>query len=65
MSHAFHIGKLPLSPKSYGKPQLMQNKPKFTFQKKPSTTFTRGGGLYEEHVYGNTSTWIEKAKAEQ
>lgn len=65
MSHAFHIEKLPLSPKSYGKPQLLQNKPKFTFQKAPSMTFTSGGGLHEEHVYENTSTWIKKAIEEK
>jgi hypothetical protein len=35
------------------------------FQKKPSMTFTSGGGLHEEHVYENTSTWIDKAKVEQ
>ena len=28
-------------------------------------TFTSGDDLYEEHVYKNTSTWIEKAKARQ
>lgn len=28
-------------------------------------TFTSGGGLHEEHVYENTSTWIEKDKEEQ
>ena len=27
--------------------------------------FTSGGGLHEECVYENTSTWIEKAKLEQ
>ena len=43
----------------------MQIKLKFTFQKKPHVTFTSGFGLYEEHVYENTSTWIEKAKIEQ
>ena len=47
MSQAFHIGKLPLSPKSYGKPQLMSIKQsKFTLQQKPLMTFTSGGVLH-------------------
>ena len=66
MSQAFHIGKLPLSPKSYGKPQLMSIKQsKFTLQQKPLMTFTSGGGLHQEKVYENTSTWIDKAKEGQ
>ena len=63
MSQAFHIGKLPLSPKSYGRPQLMSIKQsKFTLQQKSLMTFTNGSGLHQEQVYENTSTWIEKSK---
>lgn len=65
MSHAFHIGKISLSPRSYGKPQLIQNRPKFTFQKKPSMTFSSGGRLHEEHIYEKKSTWVENDKEEQ
>ena len=28
-------------------------------------TFTSGGGLHEENVYENTSTWIKNSKEEQ
>ena len=63
MSQAFHIGKLPLSPKSYGKPQLMQIKEyKFTLQKKLPMNFTSEGNLHQGNAYKNTSTWIKKAK---
>ena len=63
MSQAFHILKLPLSPKSYGKPQSIQvhqsmiNKRKTTFPK-----FINGGGTHEEDVHENTSIYIDKAK---
>ena len=49
MSQEFHIGKLPLSPKSYGRPQpLSVRQSKCTMQQKPLMTFTSGGGLHQE-----------------
>ena len=66
MSQAFNIDKLPLSPKSYGKPQpLATNQSKCTLQQKPLMTFTSGGGLHQERVYENTSTWVDKSKEGQ
>ena len=66
MSQEFHIGKLPLSPKSYGRPQpLSTMQPKCTMQQKPLMIFTSGGGLHQEWVYENTSTWVDKSKERQ
>ena len=63
MSQAFHISKLPLYPKSYGRPQPLSIKPSTcTMQQKPLITFTGGGGLHQEWVYENTSTWADKSK---
>ena len=66
MSQAFHIGKLPLSPKSYGILQSLQVQ-QFLNDKQKNTfpNFISGVGTHEEHAYQNTSTCIDKAKKEQ
>ena len=66
MSQAFHIGKLPLSPKSYGKPQSLQVQQSMTDkQETTSPNFINGSGTQEEHVHENISTCIDKNKREQ
>ena len=65
MSQAFHIGKLPLSPKSYGKPQSLQVQQSTTDKQKTTfPNFISGGGTHEGNVYENTSICINKAKQE-
>ena len=66
MSQVFHIGKLPLSPKSYGKPQSLQVQQSTTDKKK--TTFPNyisGSGTHEEHIHKNISICIDKDKQQQ
>ena len=66
MSQAFHIGKLPLSPKSYGKPQSLQVQQSTTDKQK--TTFPNyisGSGTHEEHIHKNISICINKDKQQQ
>ena len=66
MSQAFHIGKLPLSPKSYGKPQSLQVQQSSTDKQKTTfPNFISGSGTHEENIHENTSTYIDKAKKEQ
>ena len=66
MSQAFHIGKLPLSPKSYGKPQSLQVQQSMTNkQETTSPNFINGSGTHEEHVHENISIYIEKDEEKQ
>ena len=63
MSQAFHIGKLPLSPKSYGKPQSPQVQQSITDKKKTTFhNFINGSGTHEEHVHENISICSKKYK---
>lgn len=48
MAQTFLIGNLPISPKSNGKPHLLQTEPKIVIQYQPPTTFTRWGDLIKK-----------------
>ena len=66
MSQVFHIRESPLSPKSYGKSQLLQEKhSKISTKNVTSINFISGSGVHEEHVYENTSVCIDTEKVEQ
>lgn len=60
MSQTFFIGKLPISPKSHGKPHLLKKEPKTIIQYQPPTTFTKWGELNKETLDEDASTWLYK-----
>ena len=64
MDQTFLIGNLPISPKSYGKPHLLQKEPKVIIQYQPPTTFTRWGELDKETLDDDVIYWLYKDPTE-
>lgn len=61
MKSLFFIGKLPKSPKSYGKPHPLQPK---VFIHNPATTFTRWGELAKKSLDDHILTWLYKEEGD-
>lgn len=64
MAQTFLIGNLPISPKSHGKPHLLQKEPKIVIQYQPPTTFTRWGELDKETLDDDVIDWLYKDPTE-
>ena len=66
MSQVFHVKESSPSPQSYGSSHLFQAQhSKINTKNATSINFISRSGLPKEHVYENTSIFIEKGKVEQ
>ena len=66
MPQVFHIRESPLSPQSYSQSQLSQAQySEISTQTYTSINFISGSDLLEEHLYENTSIYIEKEKEKE